>query len=360
MEQKVRSSNFELLRILSMCMIIGAHYVYYGGLLSEGTVLNQVLASFLRIGGKLGVTIFVLIGAYFLSAEEFKLERIIKLFFETAFYSVLIYLIGTLWGVQGNWLTYIHVVFSPIYNGYWFVTAYMGMLLFSPILNLFLRECKQGKLGSYLIVLFLILSCVSFVFIDSKLFYSDVLWFCFLYLIAGYIRISGVKVRHHTLVLIFILSVMVMWLSSLLLSWLNTQVNSEFVNNHVFMAMDISSPFMLAAGVSLFLVFKDVDIGCRKWINKIAGSTFACYLIHDNEYVRTLFWEKLMRTPMFYSKSIFLAITHIVICIIVIFCMAFLLEAIRMPIEKLLMKNRHIRKVCEKVNDKLTAKEEYI
>lgn len=98
MEPKVRSSNFELLRILSMCMIIGAHYVYHGGLLSEGTALNQVFASFLRIGGKLGVTIFVLIGAYFLSVQEFKSERIIKLFFETAFYSVLIYLLGTVCG----------------------------------------------------------------------------------------------------------------------------------------------------------------------------------------------------------------------------------------------------------------------
>lgn len=259
-------------------------------------------------------------------------------------------------GVQGNWLTYIHVVFSPIYNEYWFVTAYMGMLLFSPILNSFLREYKPDKLGSYLIVLFLILSCVSFVFIDSRLFYSDVVWICFLYLIAGYIRINGVEVKRRTLITVFILSVTAMWLSSLFLSWLNAQLGSKFVNNHVFMAMDISSPFMLAAGLSLFLIFKDMDIGCRNYINKIARSIFACYLIHDNEYVRIVFWKKLMQTPMFYNKSIPLVIAHIVICIIIIYCMAFLLETIRMPIERLLMKSRCIKRVCEKVDDKLARK----
>lgn len=93
-----RSSNFELLRILCMIMIISAHYMYHGGMIDNGTSVNQVFAIFLRIGGKLGVNIFVLISAYFLSAQPFKFERIFRVACACIFYSIIVYLFACLWG----------------------------------------------------------------------------------------------------------------------------------------------------------------------------------------------------------------------------------------------------------------------
>lgn len=81
-----------------MIMIISAHYMYHGGMIDNGTSVNQVFAIFLRIGGKLGVNIFVLISAYFLSAQPFKVERIFRVACECIFYSIVVYLFAYLWG----------------------------------------------------------------------------------------------------------------------------------------------------------------------------------------------------------------------------------------------------------------------
>lgn len=41
-----RQSNFELLRIVSMVMIVAYHYCYYGGALFEGTGSTYAIAVF--------------------------------------------------------------------------------------------------------------------------------------------------------------------------------------------------------------------------------------------------------------------------------------------------------------------------
>lgn len=130
-----------------MIMIISAHYMYHGGMIDNGTSVNQVFAIFLRIGGKLGVNIFVLISAYFLSAQPFKVERIFRVACECIFYSIVVYLFAYLWGVSTGWMTYLQVLFAPIYNSYWFVTAYIGMLVLSPVLNIIVDKYTAGDVN---------------------------------------------------------------------------------------------------------------------------------------------------------------------------------------------------------------------
>lgn len=67
--RKPRQSNFELLRIFAMLLIILFHYVYNGGFNLETSefCLNKCVLRTLGFGGKLGVELFVLITGYFLS-----------------------------------------------------------------------------------------------------------------------------------------------------------------------------------------------------------------------------------------------------------------------------------------------------
>lgn len=61
MEKKIRKTKYEALRIISMFMIVLAHYAYHGGVMFKGSVFNQIVGSVLAIGGKLGVNLFVII-----------------------------------------------------------------------------------------------------------------------------------------------------------------------------------------------------------------------------------------------------------------------------------------------------------
>lgn len=68
-----RNSNIELLRIISMFLIV-VHHMSVHGFTSAGRwnlqsfpSLNQFLVQFMVIGGKIGVDIFVVITGYYLT-----------------------------------------------------------------------------------------------------------------------------------------------------------------------------------------------------------------------------------------------------------------------------------------------------
>ena len=71
-EKKERNSNFELLRIIAMLMIVFHHFSVHGGFNYELTDIsfNRLWLYFISMGGKIGVDIFVLISGYFLITNK--------------------------------------------------------------------------------------------------------------------------------------------------------------------------------------------------------------------------------------------------------------------------------------------------
>ncbi len=91
---RLRSSNFELLRIFSMLMIVASHYAYFGvmhigetdaSLWLSGSLAHKLFSCFLQMG-ELGVALFFMISGYFL-IEKSKVS-VFKIAFKTVFYSV--------------------------------------------------------------------------------------------------------------------------------------------------------------------------------------------------------------------------------------------------------------------------------
>lgn len=76
-----------------MLMVVTLHMLNFGGLLekSNTTTLKGFLIWFLESLCFVAVDCYVLIGSYFLSDSKFKIKRIIKLWVQTFFYSILMY-----------------------------------------------------------------------------------------------------------------------------------------------------------------------------------------------------------------------------------------------------------------------------
>lgn len=94
--KKERQSNIEVLRILSMLMIIGHHFALHGRFNysqynAQLVDVEKILVIF-HAFGKIGVDIFVLIGAYFLVGRKYKSSRIVNLLLVSTFYSTVIYM----------------------------------------------------------------------------------------------------------------------------------------------------------------------------------------------------------------------------------------------------------------------------
>lgn len=80
---KDRNSNIEALRIISILLIICHHYVIHGFSEVENiSMMNQYLLGILSLGGKLGVTCFILISGYYMINIRFTVKKCLRIVFE--------------------------------------------------------------------------------------------------------------------------------------------------------------------------------------------------------------------------------------------------------------------------------------
>ena len=151
---KERLSNFELLRIVSILLILTMHSLSQVQV-SELSTFNVFLSHVVSSIGNIGVSCFVLISGYF--GIKFKLQRFVQLAFLTTLYTVVVYLFQKGFVFNGGIVKAFLVV--PLYEN-WFVSCYLLLTLFSPYLNDFVQKLSKiqyAKLLAVMIVCFCML-----------------------------------------------------------------------------------------------------------------------------------------------------------------------------------------------------------
>ena len=154
-----RQSNFELLRIVCILLIIAFHYSVHGNqsaIFSSAISANQVVSIVLGSWGLLGVNGFLFISAYFLIAKEsrFSTLKLLKLLLQTVFYSLGFVIVLALTGViTVDQQTIVGAVLSPFTGQYWFVTAFCVLYLVHPFLNRIIFGLSTRDLGKLVLVL---------------------------------------------------------------------------------------------------------------------------------------------------------------------------------------------------------------
>ena len=146
--QKERNSSFELLRIISMFLIVMHHYSFHGGFdFMIPFSMKLYFVQCLDMGGKLGVNLFVLISGYFLCKSDFKWKRIIKLEVEVIFYSILIGVIFHFLMPERESIKDLIKELTPLMTeSYGFYNTYFVMVLFAPFINKFLVSLEKADL----------------------------------------------------------------------------------------------------------------------------------------------------------------------------------------------------------------------
>lgn len=128
METK-RNCSIDLLRMISMIMVVCNHTLSWGGLI-EGSLVpgtsNYFICNILYALCLVAVNCFVLITGFFQCTSTFKLKRLISTWGMAIFYSVVIHLILTIIGVLPfSFRELIKHILVFTMNRYWFVTAYL-------------------------------------------------------------------------------------------------------------------------------------------------------------------------------------------------------------------------------------------
>ena len=92
-----RNSAVELLRIVAMIIIIFHHFAVHGVFTwNNELTIPHFWYNFISSGGKIGINIFILISGYYLIKDnepKHFIKKLIKLWSQIIFYSVIFYLI---------------------------------------------------------------------------------------------------------------------------------------------------------------------------------------------------------------------------------------------------------------------------
>lgn len=280
-----RNTNIELLRIISMMLIVLHHlckYAYLGDTASDVDAVRNIMV----LGGKVGVDVFVLISGYFLASGRIKVTSILRVLLEAWFYSLILGLVCAVLAPEVFGAKEFLKSFLPTNNGLpWFVTAYLGMYLVAPWLARLASTLAQAAYEKMLFVGFCVFSIVPT--LSGCMFVTnDFSWFCYLFMIAGYIRrfdVSMLKVRWMCIGggCFLVASVLVGSLIQLKFSGFAEYV-TYFANMYTVPTVFVS--------IGLFCYFKNLEIPTVKWINLAAKGAFGVYLIHENYFMRKLLW----------------------------------------------------------------------
>lgn len=331
----VRQSNFELLRIICMLLIVGHHIAMHGNYPAEQTIAaNVYVVRFFAIGGKLGVNLFVLISGYFMVNSKFRINKLLRLFAQIWFYSILIFALLLILGkVEYSHGLLLNAIFPVSTNAWWFITTYVILYCLSPFLNILIKHCPQ-KWHLFLIIFLVVLQC-AMQFAFRQWYISNVGWFVTLYLIAAYIRLYPHKLFDSNKIALPI---------SL----------SSFVIIAVFNMLwkinlwDMTNIVCLVWSVATFCAFKNFRIPNNKVINTVAKTTLGIYLIHDHGLIRGLLWNELLKSTYHYQQNTF--VCYAAVAVLTVFAACMIIDLLR---ELLFASvNKLIKLITLKIKDK--------
>lgn len=290
-----RESNFELLRIICMLLIICGHLTNIYSINEPILGLTYIETHLLKSFTVVAVNVFILISGYF--SISFKLPRLLKLGQLTWFYSVTLLILTISYGWHS--INYYDITFFiPIFSKkYWFITIYIILYILSPCLNKLALSISKNNFKSVLIIGFFIIyvwHTLSFILNFSRPI-DDAGYgipnFIYLYLLGRYIKLHSniYAIKQNFLLWYFIIGILLFIF----------QLTYSIILGFSFTALfSYNTIFVFLGSVALFLFFTKLNIGYNVFINKWAKYCLAVYVIHTH-------------ADFFTKLCDFLQITHI-------------------------------------------------
>lgn len=322
-----RNIGLDILRILTMVLITTRHFLGYSGLIDTigFSSLNGIVAHLLRVFCGCAVNIFVLISGYFLVESTFKIKKAVRIWAETFFYSVTMFLISGILGLDKVCVSSVVFSFFPIISRhYWFPVAYLALFIISPLLNKFIRAISDKEFQYLIFGGGIILSAwTSFVFFSAGVLTggnTGLLWFIYLYFVGAYIRKKEIKTTFLNYVVLIVLVIGLTAFQFLSESFAILQ-NFQFLKD--------DSIFELILSVTLFIIFLNIKItnkAVRKTIVAISTCSFGVYLIQESCMFRNYLWNELVRSDLLAARWYLFAV--LVLIIIALFICAYIGEKI--------------------------------
>lgn len=339
-----RKSNFELLRIVSIILIIIYHLAFHSGFsFDAGLGLNKFIVKTFVMFGELGVNLFVLISGYFMINGRFKWKKLILLIAEVLFYHILTILLACKLGLYELSFTPRNVLlyFFPItMSGYWFITAYVIIYLLSPYFNILAKAMDKTTYKKFLLTVLFLYSFVPTllgIFYDTTeflFFYSRLIWLIIIYFMGAYIRLHSLSII-STMKASAITSAGafgVLAASILIIDKFNAFFASLGTIDSAYFWPPNSIP-MVFWSIGIFGIFLHLKLSYHPLINRIASTTLGIYILHDG-MLRNWLWPIVFRCADYQNAFPLYLICRILFAAGSVFVVGVIIDLMRQLLEK--------------------------
>lgn len=293
-----RNYGIDLLRIVSMYLVVILHVLKQGGILDAAKYgsVQYHLAWLLETAAFCAVNCYGLVSGYVGLTSRFRLTNLLQLLLTVLFYSVGITALFAVFVPGSTDLkAWIRALLPFVFNMYWYFSAYFCLFFFTPFLNHLMLTLHQRQASLLVLALVFLFSLLPTCF-DRDIFMTEngysFLWLAVLYLIGGYLRkydcmksISGKQ-----LFLGYIACVLVTWVSKAVIAFATARLLGYITLERIL--LNYTSPTILGCAVFLLLLFARFrpSDGCTKWISFFSPLAFSVYLNHTHPLV----WNHLL------------------------------------------------------------------
>lgn len=325
--KKERQSNFELLRIIAMLLILAVHANYMS---FDLPTFDNVFSSWCRVLLEnmciIGTSLFTLKSGWF--GIKPKPAKFLVLAIQVATYVLAINIFVAAAGLQPLSMGLITDVIV-VGRGYWFIVSYLLLFILSPIINTFIEHSSQSRFKWTLITFY----CFQFIYgwwYNAEFGHGhSALSFMGLYMLARYFRLYGnplFKLKTWTLLSLFVIVAACVSLQETLFYTLGGE---DLGVRTLYFHLRTNSPFTILETTLIFTIISKIQFSSRA-VNYVASSSLAVYLIHVNPYIFD-YYTAAIRHIYEYTPNAW-GLIGIIAFIIVVFFASIAIDKMRMAL----------------------------
>lgn len=269
-----RCSNLELLRIVSMLLVLMIHFVPHHCIPSPESLSSETGTTLINLCLKslsfVCVNCFILISGYF--GIRWKFKSFLNLLFQILFWIFFGVCIAYFLNIRFESNTADALI--GFVNARWFIPAYLALYVIAPVVNAFIEKCSSMELLRYLLIFYLFSTLFGY-FLLSKEFNEgmSLISLIGIYITGAYLKRDDSVFEQFgakAALVSYFLCALVLLIASL-------GLYSIGINKSIYGYLN---PIVILQSIFLFLFFRNLKIKSKPVINFIAASAFSVYLFH--------------------------------------------------------------------------------
>ncbi len=356
MDNRQRNVGIDCLRILSMLGVVILHVSGWENYIKIFSS-NYYCIYAIKTLTLCSVDCFALISGYNLYNKNVKLHNLIYLHINVLFYSVGIMLVMKLFTNINMTASDIIYSFLPVMSSrYWYYSAYFGMFLLIPAMNILIERSSEKEDRLILLSIITVGTFLTLLkdgndvtAIGLRQGYST-MWLCLCYCAGGIIHKYRIMKHISIKKLIYWGGVCLLITYTYLLFADYCTVNYGLAESFRCVLFKYNSPTIFVYSLVLLEIFSRINIKnsfIQKMIRILAQSSFGVYLIHGNLLVMNHVIKGLCD---FISDVAVPVVVGTVFCeSVFIYCICTLIDLVRFTMFKLL----HVQNICSRVEQRV-------